>query len=285
MSKNLLPVINNQNLLPTGKQHVSFSEIHTFLECSFKHKLKYIDNINLDKPSIHTEFGQAIHDTLEEYIKTRAQITEEKIIETKNKFIALCAVLKTEHQIELEQKDIEEFSQSIPKILNYVPEWLDKVFPGWIGIGSEHEIYEAIEAYPDFNFKGFVDAIIGIPAEDDKDKIKQFYIIDWKSSGFGWTNQQKNDFNKQLQLVLYKYYICKSFEINPENVHCGFVILKRQAKDNSVCEFIPVPIGEKVQEKAMNILNGMIGQIKAKRFIKNRNSCRFCPYYNTKYCP
>ena len=55
------------------RKHVSYSEIATWMDCAHKHKLKYLDEIKVegDGPSEHTEYGQVIHDALEEFLKTR----------------------------------------------------------------------------------------------------------------------------------------------------------------------------------------------------------------------
>ena len=69
------------DLLPTGKQHVSYSEIAEWMDCSWRHKLKHVDKIDDgDRGSIHTEFGQVIHNGMELYFNNgRVPHTEEDI--------------------------------------------------------------------------------------------------------------------------------------------------------------------------------------------------------------
>ena len=43
------------------KTHVSFSEIKTWNECTWKHKLDYIEGIKQFKGNEYTAFGKAIH--------------------------------------------------------------------------------------------------------------------------------------------------------------------------------------------------------------------------------
>ena len=84
-----LPVLNNEDLNSTPlstienttnnpplqieqkKDYISYSELSTWMECNYRHKLKYIDKIKLDGPSEHTEFGTLIHEILEEFLKTK----------------------------------------------------------------------------------------------------------------------------------------------------------------------------------------------------------------------
>lgn len=61
---------------PTGKPHISFSEIKNWHECGWRHKLIYIDKINLSKPSENLEFGTAVHAECEDYLKTRTMNPE-----------------------------------------------------------------------------------------------------------------------------------------------------------------------------------------------------------------
>ena len=51
------------------KQHISFSELKTWAECPYKHKLKYIDGINGFTGNAFTAFGTAIHSVCEHIAK------------------------------------------------------------------------------------------------------------------------------------------------------------------------------------------------------------------------
>ena len=51
------------------KQHISFSELKTWAECPFKHKLQYIDKIKGFTGNVFTAFGTAIHSVCEHIAK------------------------------------------------------------------------------------------------------------------------------------------------------------------------------------------------------------------------
>ena len=55
---------------PTGRAHVSFSEIKEYVECPHKHWLKHVKKVNLFEPTVHTEFGTAMHAACEDYLIT-----------------------------------------------------------------------------------------------------------------------------------------------------------------------------------------------------------------------
>ena len=64
---------------PTGKPHVSFSEIKIWKECSWKHKLTYIDKVDMFEPSPYLDFGTAVHEGCENLLKNR-NYDENKIL-------------------------------------------------------------------------------------------------------------------------------------------------------------------------------------------------------------
>jgi hypothetical protein len=50
---------------------ISFSELKDHVECSYRHKLKYVDKINMFEENVNTNFGTALHEACETYLKTR----------------------------------------------------------------------------------------------------------------------------------------------------------------------------------------------------------------------
>ena len=315
-----LPLFEDPTLLPTGKSHVSYSEISDWMDCSYRHRLKHIEKINLGKPSIHTEYGQVIHDLLENYILGKNKLEEESIEGARKQFREHCDKLKEEYGVEVSDKDFNDFSASIPEIANAVPEFLNETFPEWTGFAAEHALYESVAGQTNKWFKGYIDTIIRIPKNARKkrgsslpdsegkavpmrlselvgqvktDEEKQqfgdgyeFWILDWKTTSWGWDAMKKRDFQKQLQLVFYKHYFCRLLGLRLDQVKCGFVLLKRTPRksDNSRCELVPVSVGPKTEAKALEVLNNMINQVASGRAIKNRNSCRFCDYNGTEHC-
>ena len=50
------------------RSHISFSELKTWNECAFKHKLVYIDQIKEFLGNEYTAFGTAIHHVCEKVV-------------------------------------------------------------------------------------------------------------------------------------------------------------------------------------------------------------------------
>lgn len=289
---------NDKEIFPNGKGHISYSELVDWLECSYRHKLKHIDNIVLDSGSIHTALGTTVHDSMEHFFLTKKMPKPEEAIK---QFRELISKLDTEAR-EAALVEVEEFERNLPDMISQVPEWLDKTFPGWQPVSAEHGLYEKIENQPGVKFKGFIDAVIKIPKKKNKKQVRLetlkgnksqqeyiYYLLDWKTTGWGWKTEQKRKFEKQLQLILYKYFYCLCAGLPIKNTRCGFVLIKRiPKKTRSSCdrlELVPVSVGPKAIEKGLKTMHNMINQVKQGRTLKNRKHCNpFCVYQGTDFC-
>lgn len=291
MGKNL-PLFEDKTLLPTNKHHVSYSEVVCWNECSFRHKLKYIDQIDDgDKGSEHTAFGHAVHTALEQYLlnhKDPKFSYDNAIDEAHNEFIKELEV------VGYKGKDGESFLDALDAIPREVPGWLDTEFPGWETVAAEFYLFEPIEGQTNKFFKGFMDTVIRFPKPPRKgSKPKpegtpvewEYWILDWKTTSWGWDLKKKTDKFKRMQLALYKHYWCTKLGIDFKQVKCGFVLLKRTAKPGNRCELVEISVGDKTREDALNLVSEMVNSIGKRMVLKNRNSCTYCKYHNTKWCP
>jgi hypothetical protein len=262
--------------LPTGKPHVSFSELRDWRECSYRHKLKFIDKINADLPGIHLDFGTSIHEACENYLKTR--VMDRKIFLVKLKELWAKHTSQVPEEFTVEQ--FQEFGKQGMSILNDVPKWLDEQFPGWECIDAEHALYEPL---PDNNhaFKGYIDAIIKAPGPKGKPLV---WLLDWKTCSWGWNTYKKSDELVRSQLVLYKNFWSIKTNHDPRDVRCGFALLKRTAKPGKHCELVTTAVGDVTTGKSLAIINNMVMSVKRGIAIKNRNSCQYCDFYTTPHC-
>ena len=120
-NKKQLPLFVDNTILPTGKFHVSYSEIYDHLSCSHRHKLKHIDKLGTFTGSLHTEFGTAIHDTLEEFIRGEIKITEE-VITTAVRDIQVGEELTDNYSSFEANKDDDNVLEEIRKKYNLIDE-------------------------------------------------------------------------------------------------------------------------------------------------------------------
>ena len=152
----------------------------------------------------------------------------------------------------------------------------------WEFVEAEENLYEPIEGR-DLSFKGFIDGIIKVPKK--RGKGYNYWIIDWKTAGsYGWRRDKKQDIAMTAQLILYKHFWSIKHNIPLKDIRCGFVLLKRGGKPGKVCELVDVSVGPKTLDKGVKLMKNMISSVRNNIFIKNRNSCKYCPYFETNHC-
>ena len=278
-------------MFPTQKPHVSYSEVRTWKECPYRHKLTYIDKIEYDDPSQYLDYGILLHDCLENYLKTReldVDLLKSKIEAAwEEKGYDTEAYIKRLTEIADSRGEKPRILDPLPKWLQWaetsvtaIPDFMDENFPNWKCISAEHQLYEPIPA-DDVKFKGFIDAVIECDYRKTKRKV---WILDWKTApAYGWHARKKQDFLVQAQISLYKKFWRTKFDYDCSDVGAGFVLLKRGAKKNPV-DLFKVSVGPKTEEKSEKLLRSMLKTVRKGLFLKNRNSCKYCPFYNTEHC-
>jgi len=254
---------------------ISFSELKDHVECSYRHKLKYVDKVNMFEENVNTNFGTALHEACETYLKTREMKYE----------LALDYIVQAWEKHNL--PDLGNWLKEANALLEAVPEFLDERFPGWECFSAEEDLLEKIEGEHslDFTFKGFIDGVI--KCND------QYTIIDWKTSGKGWNKYKKEDENLKMQLVLYAKFWGQKHNIPLSKIRVGFVVLNRDLENPERIEFFSFPIEESGVKKTLNILNNSLNMSKKGMYFKpwkykisyQQGSCRFCDYNETPHCP
>jgi len=261
--------------LPTGKPHVSFSEVKTWKDCSYRHHLTHVKKIDFFKPSPVLEFGTAVHTSCEKYLLTRemdVKLCHDALDE---------AWAKHSGQEEFSEKSLKVAKAESEAILLEVPAFLDKEFPGWIAVDAEHALYESVEGHP-HAFKGFIDGVIKCKGKKGEDL---YWIVDWKTSANGWRREKRSDEMVKSQLALYKnYWHQKNPNVPFKDIRCAFAILKKSAKPGQHCELFSVSLGEVPIKKSLKVVSNMITSVKRGIALKNRDSCTYCEYKGTEHC-
>ena len=272
------------------KEHVSYSELRQWKECPWRHKLMYLDKLNTFEESPHLHYGTIIHDACEHFLKTR----ELKIEEAKDKisvawekhgfdskdFIQLQKQRSQLQGWKYKHSNLETWHSWADTSIQSFSTYLDEVFPGWELVNAESALYESI---PDRStkFKGYIDCILKVP----KNSGYKYWILDWKtSSGRGWNQQKQRDFLVQAQVILYKYFWAIKNDVPFKDIQCGFVLLKKVKTVGKSCQLIKVSSGPKSLEKSKKLIKDMLSAVERKMYLKNRNSCMFCNFYNTNEC-
>jgi hypothetical protein len=258
---------------PTGKPHVSFSEVSCWTSCGWKHKLTYIDKIKIeDQDWIHAEFGTHVHKGIEKYLTT-------KVLDVDS---VLDAIEKD--WISKKRENVETWKTWAKNILEDLVPWIDSNYPDWELIGSELLLYQKINETETLNFKGLVDCIIKVPLNKEKTKWK-IWILDWKTGpAYGWRKEKLQDELVLGQLWLYKNYLMKFLDVTSRDISCAFVVLKKGAKKGSTVSKYEVCIGPKPMERGQKLLTDMVAGVRRGKFFKNKYSCEYCDLRKAGKC-
>lgn len=262
--------VETLEILPTGKKHISFSEVKLWKECSYRHNLIHVKKVDLSKPSSILDFGTAVHAAHEHFINTKVMDSSITV-----------SMLKKAWEKNSYEENLEKAISEAEQILLEIPKFYEENFPNWEPVSAELELYESIDGHNNA-FKGFVDAIIKTKGKRGEDL---YWILDAKTTARGWFREKRSDEMVKAQLALYKNYWCqKNPQVPFKDVRCGFVLLKKSAKPGEHCELFSVSLGEVPIKKSLKVVGNMLTSVKRGVVIKNRDSCTYCEYKNTEHC-
>ena len=277
-------------IFPTGKPHISYSELKTWRECPWKHKLMYIDKLETWEDNPYAEFGTIIHDIIESYLKTGVMNTdnvETRLLEKweyygfdKQEYIDKLTLQRSKFGLKYRHEAFKSLVKSAHNILNNIPDFMKQNFGDWEYISAEEKLYEDMPGY-ELKFKGFIDAII----KSNINGKEKYWIIDWKTTGpRGWYTDKRRDFLTQAQIGLYKKFWSEREKIPLNSVGCGYALLKRNTKQEKTAWFMTVSVGPKFITKADKLIESMVKSVNKGLNLKNRSNCRFCSFYQTEHC-
>lgn len=284
--------------------YISYSQFLSYQTCPHQWYLTYVKKLGLYSPSIHTVFGTAMHETLQEWIKVMYDSTKslKEAIDMDLSEVLLdrmYSVYKQEkarsgHEHFSNPDELNEFWKDGVAILEYVKKKRKELFVdrknGYL-VGVEIPLLYCLK--PNIYFKGFIDLVFY------HDVSKKFYIIDFKTSTSGWNDDAKKDDKKIAQLILYKQFFAKQFHVDIDKIEIEYVILKRKVPANP--EFASmgrrtqsfIPSSGKIKTTYIqNKLNEFIqkcfhedGNYVDKDYEKNasKSNCMFCQFRENKF--
>ena len=255
-------------------KHISYSELKTWAECPYKHKLNYIDRVKKFIGNEFTAFGRALHDVCENIV-----MTEHRDVSGEDYFDAsFRKELKNLQEEELDKKLVINMQQQAHLIIPQIEPYLKAHFGSYEVVSVEERLYEDVDFVRPIErkFKGFIDLVI--KTDDDK-----YHVIDWKTCSWGWDAKKRSDRLITYQLTLYKKFFCEKHDIDPDNVETHFALLKRTAKKDNV-EIFRVTSGARKTENAKKLLSDAVQHIEKQNYVKNRKSCGLCEFNNTEFC-
>lgn len=276
-TKQELRILNNPKQLgqEEERQHLSYSEMKMWAECSHKHKLVYKDKIKKFKGNEYTAFGTALH-----YVNEVIVVDHSKIKDAANifelEFLKELTQIKNSG-VDLRKKLVLEMREQGKYITQFVLPELTKYFGNYKVVSVEEPIYEPITDFEtNYKFKGFIDLVV--KTDDGK-----YHIIDWKTCSWGWDMKKRSDKLITYQLTLYKNFYSLKYNIDVKDIETHFALLKRTAKKQNV-EIFRVTSGSRKMKNALDLLEQAITTIQSGFSVKNRMSCKYCEFYKTEHC-
>lgn len=288
---------------PSNNKHISYSQLSTFSNCERQWYLQYVKKLAPYQASIHACFGTAMHEVIQKWLE---EIYHGKV-KTANE-MDLDALLYEEliksykmnkamngHEHFSTAEELNMFWLDGKHILNF----LKKKRRGYFSTkndklaGVETLLYQEIR--PGVMFKGFIDLVFY------NVNTEEWTIIDIKTSTSGWNEYAKKDDKKIAQILLYKEFFSKQFDIPIDKINVEYFILKRRvpaeadfaSMQKRVQEFRP-PSGKIKRGQAISLMQNFVktavdgnGDYIDKEYPTNPSkwNCNFCAFKDMKICP
>jgi hypothetical protein len=238
---------------------ISYSQYSKFAKCPKSWELGYAKNLRTKDPSVHTVFGTAFHETVQEY-STKFMSTDDNFIDFNyHSYLRerlLENYIKDKEGIDhfTTPEELHEFwEDGIKTIKEFVDNrhiYIDSKRYDLLGIEVPLFIKAIDEGY-DVNMLAFIDIVL---YDRYKDVIK---LIDIKTSTSGWNNNMRKNKLKQAQLILYKHFFSKSYGVEFEKIELEFLICKRKLDygTDRVSAFSPESYGDLMSEVISDLEN------------------------------
>lgn len=282
------------------EKNVSASQFMMFSDCEHKWKLSYIDKLSNYTPSVHTVFGTAMHEVIQNWLTVmynESATAASKIDLREQLKLTLREVYAKERkkakEVFTSADELNSFFLDGVEILKYLQSKRGQYFSmkGWHLAGIETDIVQ--ELIPNVFFKGFIDVVMY------NERTQKYLIIDIKTSTRGWSDYEKKNDAKVAQILFYKEFFAKQFNVDVDSIDVEFFILRRQINED--LDFAPKRVqqwkpasGRIKRGKAMKSLQEFVDKAFTDEGTYNvdnhyppnpsKSACRFCDFKNTEFC-
>ena len=277
------------------KEHVSFSELRLFNECSWKWVLTKVFGIPTLDRSFQMDFGKAAHSGMERLYDPLTlhdvRIASEHALSLYDD--ALGELVPTMHPSDV--KEAYRIRDFLPRF--YADCLVCPELQGIKTLRSELQLMEKIERNDGLalKFKGFID----ITFVKQLKRKTVIYIADFKTCQWGWPAKKMQDIEVISQILLYKHFFCKMTGADPKNVSVAFIFLKKLPRDGDLTVSVEkISAGPKATEKALAYLQDTITDMHRYSYDQNFAACKrtwidketkeereaSCPFLGTSDC-
>ena len=289
----------NQREPNKAERKISYSQYAMYSTCPKHWELAYVKNLRTFSQSIHTIFGTAFHETLQNYltvmfnesVKAADEIDINKYLADQMHSLYKEAVEKMGEHFST-RRELNEFYSDGVAILD----WFKRKRGQYFSARNEELLGIEIPIYHPVNDKndkvmmlGYLDVVI----RDKRDN--KITIIDIKTSTRGWNKYQKADKTKTSQLVLYKKYFAEQYGFDVEKIDIKYMIVKRKLIEGAmfpqkrITEFAPAS-GKPTRNKLGRSIESFVdssfkddGSFNLDRKYpavagKNNKNCKWCEF-------
>lgn len=288
---------------PSQNKHISYSQLNSFATCQKQWYLQYVKKLAPYEGSIHAMFGTAMHETIQTWLET---LYHDKV-KTANEMdlnALLYENMVKAYKSTKAQNSFQEFTSldemnmfylDGKHILNFLKKKRGGYFStkGTYLAGVETLLYQ--ELRPGVKFKGFIDLVFY------NEVLDEWTIIDIKTSTSGWKDWAKKDDKKIAQILLYKEFFSKQFDIPIDKINVEYFILKRKvpkdaefaAMEKRVQIFRPAS-GKVKRKQAVDLMENFVqiavdmnGEYIEKDYptSPSKSGCMFCAFKKLRVCP
>lgn len=280
---------------------ISYSQYSKFAKCPKSWELGYAKELRTKDPSIHTTFGTAFHETVQHY--TTMYMNGDDSYKDFNYLSYLKERMLDNYMKDVDNiehfttpEELHEFWEDGAKALKEFVDsrniYIDPKRYDLLGIEVPLFIQATEESY-DVNMLAFIDIVL-------YDKLRGIVkLIDIKTSTSGWNKNMRLNKLKQAQLVLYKYFFSKQYEVSFEKIELEFLICKRKLDygTDRISAFSPEIYGDLMLEIFNDLENfikycfnedGSFNLNKTYHAIsgKRNENCKYCEFKDREdLCP
>lgn len=276
------------------KRKVSFSQYQNWFNCPHHWYLDFVKGLRVFEDSINTCFGTAIHECIQLYIET---LYKQNAVAADG--IDLDAMFQKRFKEELTDKKVQHTND----------EWMEFLCDGDEILRSFQNTTNRLKFFPSgkYEFIGVEDEIV-MPIKNNVEficyidvvlkekKSGRYRILDIKTSSNGWNSYMKEDPSKYSQILLYKAFFGKKYNVPMDMIDVEFFILKRKLYEgvsfpqSRIQTFVP-PHNNKTIATTLNTFAQFVGECFTidGKFVedttkypkipgKNKKNCKYCPH-------
>jgi hypothetical protein len=215
---------------PSENKHISYSAISTYQKCPKAWQLLYRDKVVPFTQNTYLVFGTAMHETIQEWLRVLYEESVKAATDLDLNTLLYDNMIKA-YKSSKAQNGHEHFSTS--EQLNefwtdgrHILEWLKKERTAYFStknmqlVGIETLLYQDLK--PGVKFKGLIDLVFYYPNTDT------WTIMDIKTSTRGWNDDAKKDIKLTAQVILYKEFFSRQFDIPKDKINLEYFVVKRR---------------------------------------------------------